>query len=293
MASAVRPRLGAVFSPYHNPPEALRAAAQAAEAAGVPELWLWEDCFRESAYASVAAALAWTEKLRIGLGITPFPLRNVAVNAMEIATIERMFPGRFYPGVGHGVLPWMAQAGVRAASPLTLMREYLPALRALLAGDEVTVSGRYVTLDRVRLDWPPDAAPPVYSAGEGPKTLALTGEVADGTILVSGMTPAEVSEKVRLARDAHSAPGRADDLTIVAYVTAAFGAGAQARVSATLGDRGTADDRGLWGGPDDVAAGVQRFAAAGVDAVILEPAGGEPDLHGFLHAVGDVARLLG
>lgn len=157
-------RVGAVFSPYQSPPEAFPAAVKAAEEAGVPELWLWEDCFRESAFASAAAALAWTEHLRIGIGIAPIPLRNVAVTAMEIATIERMFPGRLYPGMGHGVLPWMAQAGARVDSPLTLMREYIPALRALLAGEEVTVSGRYVALDRVRLEYPPDSTPPVPPA---------------------------------------------------------------------------------------------------------------------------------
>ena len=285
-------RIGAVFSPYHNAPEALKAAAEVAEEAGVPELWLWEDCFRESAYASVAAALAWTDKLHIGLGISPIPLRNVAVTAMEIATIERMFPGRFYPGLGHGVLPWMAQAGVKDASPLTLMREYLPVLRALLAGEEVTVSGRYVKLDKVRLDWPPHTTPVVYSAGQGPKTLALTGEVADGTILVSGLTPDEVAVQVRQVRDAHRAAGCHDDVDIIAYVTAAFGDGAEQLVAAELGDRGTDDDRGIWGTPDDVAPAVRRFAAAGADAVILAPATGEPDLHAFLRAVGEVTRHL-
>ncbi|MEE6280920.1 LLM class flavin-dependent oxidoreductase [Georgenia sunbinii] len=285
-------RIGAVFSPYHNAPEALRGAVEVAEAAGVPELWLWEDCFRESAYASVAAALAWTERLRIGLGISPIPLRNVAVTAMEIATIERMFPGRFYPGLGHGVLPWMAQAGVLAASPLTLMREYLPPLRSLLAGEEVTVAGRYVNLDKVRLDWPLQSPPPVYSAGVGPKTLALTGEVADGTVLVAGLSPAEVGEHARRVRDAHAAAGRDGDVVIVAYVHAAFGDGAQERVAAELGDSGTDDDRGVWGQPADVVAAVRRFAAAGADAVILSPVGGEPDLHAFLRAVGEVTRLV-
>lgn len=95
-------RVGAVFSPYQNPPEALRAAAEAAEEAGVPELWLWEDCFRESAYASAAAALAWTERLRVGVGIAPLPLRNVAVTAMEIATSSGPSPAASSRGSATG-----------------------------------------------------------------------------------------------------------------------------------------------------------------------------------------------
>ena len=98
------------------------------------ELWVWEDCFRESAFAAATAALAWSERIQVGIGIAPMPLRKVALTAMEIATIERMFPGRLLPGLGHGVLSWMGQVGARVASPLTLMREYVPALRDLLAG---------------------------------------------------------------------------------------------------------------------------------------------------------------
>ncbi|MGL1138597.1 LLM class flavin-dependent oxidoreductase, partial [Vibrio parahaemolyticus] len=92
-------------------------------------------------------------------------------------TIERMFPERLLPGFGHGVQDWMRQIGAKAASPLTLMQEQLPALRSLLAGDTVTTEGRYVKLRDVSLDWPPVVAPRVYAAAEGPKTLHLAGAV--------------------------------------------------------------------------------------------------------------------
>jgi alkanesulfonate monooxygenase SsuD/methylene tetrahydromethanopterin reductase-like flavin-dependent oxidoreductase (luciferase family) len=285
-------RVGAIYSPYQNAPEAFRPAVRAAEAAGLPELWLWEDCFRTSAFASAAAALAWTERLRIGIGIAPMPLRNVAATAMEIATIERLTPGRLLPGVGHGVQSWMAQIGARVASPLTLLREYAPALRALLAGEEVTVAGRYVTLEGVRLDWPPASAPHIYAAAEGPKTLALSGEVADGTVLDSRRTPTEFGMQVSTIRAARAAAGRPEEHDIVAYAVAAFGAGAEDRARADAGPRGAEDDRVLWGGVEDVAAGVARIAAAGVDAVILLPAAGEPDLAAFYAHAGEVARRV-
>jgi alkanesulfonate monooxygenase SsuD/methylene tetrahydromethanopterin reductase-like flavin-dependent oxidoreductase (luciferase family) len=49
--------LGAVFLPQ-LPPERLRDLARSADEAGLKELWLWEDCFRESGIASAASALA-------------------------------------------------------------------------------------------------------------------------------------------------------------------------------------------------------------------------------------------
>ena len=96
---------------------------------------LWEDCFLEGGIAQAAVVLVLSESLTVGVGVLPAPLRNVVITAMEIATLEAMFPGRLRVGIGHGVQNWMRQAGAAAASPLTLMREYVTALGDLLAGD--------------------------------------------------------------------------------------------------------------------------------------------------------------
>jgi alkanesulfonate monooxygenase SsuD/methylene tetrahydromethanopterin reductase-like flavin-dependent oxidoreductase (luciferase family) len=193
--------LGLIFPP-DLPPERLRAVAVAADEAGLEQLWLWEDCFRESGIATAAAVLAWTDRVVVGIGLLPVPLRNVALTAMELATLERLFPGRLLPGVGHGVLDWMGQVGVRAESPMTLLREYTTALRALLHGETVTTSGRYVHLEGVSLGWPPSPAPPLLVGAMGDRTTALAGELADGVIF------AEMSlERVEAARE-HLRAGR-------------------------------------------------------------------------------------
>lgn len=284
-------RIGAIFNPYTFSIDEYRDAVELAESSGVPELWIWEDCFRHSAFATAAAALAWTERMRVGIGIAPIPLRNVAATAMEIASIERLFPGRLLPGVGHGVLPWMGQVGARAASPLTLMREYVPALRQLLAGDEVTESGRYVSLDGVRLEWPPEVAPRIYAAGEGPKTLQLTGEVGDGTVLNSGYTPAEVATFVTAIRTARADAGREGEHDIVAYVVAAIGPDAEARARADVGDKPDPLERAVWGDAAQVAAQARAYFDAGVDDVVLLPSS-RVDLGEFFAGAAEVARLV-
>src|SRR5918992_2812124 len=85
--------LGTVFLP-HLPPNRLRRVARAADEAGLEELWLWEDCFLAGGIASAAAVLAWTRRLRVGVGVLPVPLRNVALAAMEMAALHRLFPRR-------------------------------------------------------------------------------------------------------------------------------------------------------------------------------------------------------
>jgi alkanesulfonate monooxygenase SsuD/methylene tetrahydromethanopterin reductase-like flavin-dependent oxidoreductase (luciferase family) len=286
-------RVGAIFLPDY-PPEQLREYVRAAEAAGIDELWLWEDCFKEAAFGSAAAALAWTDRLRVGIGIAPMPLRNVALTAMEIATVDRMFPGRLIPGVGHGVLWWMGQVGARVASPLTLMREYVPALRSLLAGENVSTAGRYITLDDVQLEWPPVTPPRVFAAAEGPKTLGVSGEVADGTVLTGGTGVEQVTAAHDLIAQGRAAAGRDGANEIVVYVAVAFGADAEQRAAAKLEEWGMPGqtDRILLGDPEQVAEAVARFHDAGADAVILQPLA-QDDQREFLDGVGEVARLSG
>jgi alkanesulfonate monooxygenase SsuD/methylene tetrahydromethanopterin reductase-like flavin-dependent oxidoreductase (luciferase family) len=176
------PTTGVVFRPQ-QPPEALRAAVLAAEQAGVEELWLWEDCFLEGGLTTAAAALAWSERIRVGIGLLPVPFRNPAVLAMEVATLARLFPGRLLVTLGHGIQDWMRQVGATVDSPMTLLRETTVAVRDLLDGAGVTVDGRYVRLDDVRLDWPPPQRPALYIGGRGPRTVRLAGEVSDGVLL--------------------------------------------------------------------------------------------------------------
>jgi alkanesulfonate monooxygenase SsuD/methylene tetrahydromethanopterin reductase-like flavin-dependent oxidoreductase (luciferase family) len=253
--------LGVVFRPQ-LPPERLRQVAVTADEAGLDELWLWEDCFLEGGIATAAAALAWTARLRVGIGLLPVPLRNVALTAMEVATLQRMFPGRVLVGVGHGVQSWMAQVGARVESPMTLLREYVEALQALLRGEQVTVDGRYVKLDAVALDWPPLAPAPILIGATGDRSIRLSGELADGTILVSRTTPERISQARRLVDE-----GRGNrPHTMVVYTEVPDG-GAEALT--------------------DV---VRRWTAAGADTVVFEPGPDDDNAEDLVRLVaGEVA----
>ena len=267
------PTLAAIFTP-DQPPERLGAVAAAAEAAGLAELWVWEDCFKESGIASATAVLASTSHVNVAIGLLPVPLRNVALTAMEIATIARLFPGRLTVGVGHGVLDWMGQVGARVESPMTLLREYTAALSSLLHGETVTTHGRYVHLDHVALDWPPTVVPPLLVGGIRPRTVALAGELADGVIIPGGNSPADVRAALghfregRAARVGGSAdPG--DEVALFVYVPPDASAA-------------------------DIAATVREYAAAGATRVAVFPGEDGADLVPFVRMLaGQVSPLLG
>ncbi len=73
------------------------------------------------------------------------------------------------------------------------------------------MSGRYVHLDSVALDWPPAEPPTLLLGGRGPKTIALAGEVSDGVLLDSVSDP----DVVRRAREL------VGDKQVVAYTEVA------------------------------------------------------------------------
>ena len=245
--------LGVVCLPQ-VPPEQLRNVAVAAEAAGLDELWLWEDCFWGGAVPACAALLAWTSRLRVGIGVLPVPLRSATTTAMDAAMLHRLFPDRVTIGVGHGIQSWMQQNGAAAQSPMTLLREYLASVRALLAGERVTADGRYVHLEDVALEWPPPAAPAVLVGAIGPRSLRLSGEAADGTVLVAGLGPDDVRRARDLIAEGQAVAGRGDAHRLVVHLAVA-GRDAAA-----------------------VAASVRGLAEAGADVVILQPSSEQADL---------------
>ncbi|MFC5288198.1 LLM class flavin-dependent oxidoreductase [Actinokineospora guangxiensis] len=155
-----------------------------AEAAGFDELWVVEDLYFRGGVAQAAAALAATERIRVGIGILPAPLRNPALTAVEAHTLAELFPGRLILGIGHGMPGWMAEVGAAPVSPLRVLEEHLTVVRSLLHGSSAELAAT------VRLDLTVTApAPPVLAGVRGPRSLALSGRVADGTLLAEPVTP--------------------------------------------------------------------------------------------------------
>ena len=286
-----RLQLGVCFLPT-SPPESLPALARAAEHHGFEQLWVWEDCFKHSGIASAAVALGATEHLTVGIGLMPAPLRTVALTAMELTTLARIYPNRLIGGVGHGVQPWMAQAGVKVASPMTLLAEYATALRRLLDGDTVTVSGRYVTLDDVRLDWPADPPPPLYLGGHGPRTLRLSGELGDGVLLAGTRSVEEFAGDRRAA--GLDVPDGTRASALVASDIMATGPDAADRLAAEIATwRPDAPPGvGVAGDAFAIAARLADLAAIGVTSVAVQPTADESDVPRLLETVRQARELL-
>ncbi|GAA3709621.1 LLM class flavin-dependent oxidoreductase [Nonomuraea antimicrobica] len=265
------------------PPERLVPFAEALDETSVDDLWVVEDLGWTGGVSAAATALAVTSRLRVGIGITPAPLRNPMLLAMELGNLARVHPGRLAAGIGHGVQGWMRQVGAAVPSPLALLEETITSVSALLRGETVTLDGRAVHLDGVSLVHPPAEPPPVLAGVKGPRSLALSGRVAQGTIVPEGLGPADLPEII-------SQIGAGPEHELVVFTFLRVGADASGDippiVEGQAGFLGVAPEQVAMasGTPEAAAEHVKELWAAGAGTVTVRPIGDDP--------LGQVAALL-
>lgn len=172
------------------------------EAVGVPDAhWLWPDC-----YVTLTQCALNSTQLRLGTFVTNPLTRHPAVTAGAIASINELSGGRAFLGIGTGDSA-VYNVGLKAAT-VAQFREALLAIKGFYTG-ETRYQGR-----TVRQVWVKRPAP-LYVCAEGPKTLRLAGELADGVIVGSGLTPEVVRDAyARIREGAEAAGRRLEDLDI-------------------------------------------------------------------------------
>ena len=127
-----------------------------------------------------SAALQATRHTRVGAFRLP-AFWNAALLARDLTSLQDASGGRALACLGVGAERHEGRFGLpqrRASQRVAHLEELLDALRALLAGEEVTRRGRFVALDQARLAPPRDPLPLVVAAAR-PRALALAERYAD------------------------------------------------------------------------------------------------------------------
>lgn len=143
--------LSAQFDPSASAVEGLddilRQAA-AAEEAGFHAVYLGHHYLAKSAFLQpvpLAGYLAAaTSRIRIGFGVLLAPLLNPVALAEDLATLDVLSNGRLTVGIGAGYRRRETAAfGVEWGDRLRRLREYVPALRSLWAGEKPDLAGTW------------------------------------------------------------------------------------------------------------------------------------------------------
>lgn len=183
----------ASFEQFH--PTDLLTYCQAAEKNGFEVVTAsdhfhpWVPSQGHSGYVwSWMGALGATTKLRFGTGVTPPGYRyHPAVLAQAAATIEAMFPGRFFLGLGAGEAlneHIIGEYWPEAPTRLERLVECIEIIQRLFTGKTIKHQGKHFRVESAKLYTLPDAPPPIYVATSGPIMAGRTGKLADGIITV-------------------------------------------------------------------------------------------------------------
>ncbi|MEU1971584.1 TIGR03885 family FMN-dependent LLM class oxidoreductase [Microbacterium sp. NPDC019599] len=203
-------RIGFHASHEQFPPSTLLSLVHQAEAAGFDAAMCsdhfapWGLAQAQSGYSWswLAAALA-TTSLRIGVVTAPGQRMHTAVAAQAVATLEEMFPGRFWAALGSGEAlnehitgdAWPAKADRE-----TRLRAVVDVMRRLLAGERVDHDGA-VRVHDARLWTRPAEPPPLLGAAVSRETAEWVAGWADGLVTV-GHDPEALRRVVEAYRDA-------------------------------------------------------------------------------------------
>lgn len=166
---------------------------QEAEKLGVDSVWTAETWGFDAA-TPVGYLAAKTKTIRLGTGILQLGSRSPAMLSMTAMALNSMSGGRFTLGLGASG-PQVVEGwhGVPFAHTLPRIRDAVNIVRMASRGERVAYKGKYYELPlpggdgKALKSSAPPMQFPIYLATLSPKSLELTGEIADGWIGTSFM----------------------------------------------------------------------------------------------------------
>ncbi|PSJ25841.1 5,10-methylene tetrahydromethanopterin reductase [Streptosporangium nondiastaticum] len=299
-ATTTTPAVLYPLQPDH--PELVAPFAALVQRSGARRLWLCQS-FKAEPHQVLAHLSGAGYDVPVGTSVSVMPLRHPYEAALQARSLALLTGQPVVAGYGIGTPDFVAAlTGEPYKSPRTAVRDYLTSVRDLLDGKAVDHAGPYHHLDARLL--PLDHAPVEVGAGVLRAGMARTaGEVAD--VAITWMTPPAYVRDVlvpaledgaraagrparpRVATAVHVAvarPGR--DLRRAALAGAGehlkgpHYADMLRRAGVPLGDDPAASADALLGHsvvvtgtPGEIAERLAAYRAAGVDEIMLNPAG--------------------
>jgi probable F420-dependent oxidoreductase len=213
------------------------AFARRVEELGFDSVWATDHLLHGSVFyrtawldpiISLTYASAVTSRVRLGTSILVMPTRHPVLLAKEVSTLQALSEDRFILGVGTG---WdereFEAVGIRKRERGARTDEAVDVVRRLLAGERITVDGRFLRLRDVEIGPPMPRALPVWVAGgrqvaheASPERPVMAPAVlrrivsGDGWIARPTSLPSQIGEDVAEIRAALRDRGR-DPATFV------------------------------------------------------------------------------
>jgi probable F420-dependent oxidoreductase len=254
--------------------DAMVAIAETAEELGFASLWTTDHILLPTtlpdpygnlleSFTTLSYLAARTERIQLATGVLVLPQRDPLLAAKQAATVHHLSGGRLTLGVGVG---WIEQEYryLRADfhSRGELADEYIPAMRALFEAAAPDFHGAHIDYSDVLFSPKPSVPIRIVVGGTSRAALKRAATLGDGW---HGLY--QSPERARAAVAAIGEPARNDTFEVSLRTIT--------RVGDALHDvePGTALD----GDAAAIVAQIDRYAAAGVDQLVIEPVSSDLD----------------
>ena len=272
--------------------------ARAAEEAGFDSIWVGDHLLYRGdgeaergpweAWTILGALTAATERVELGPLVACTAFHPPGVIAKMAATLAEVSGERFVLGLGAG---WNEEEfrayGLPFDHRVSRFEEAFTIIRRMLAGERVTLRGRYHQAEDLVLVPRPAAPPRLMVGSNGPRMLAATLPHVDAWNTWYedyGNSPdrfAELNERISAAaRDAGREP---DDIERSACVLVGLARSSAERASTPAGPPP------VTGAPEQIASALRELREAGADEIILVV---DPITEGTIRELGEVVELI-
>jgi len=272
----------------------VRTALRRAEELGYHSAWVQDQVAGEAplleSISLLCYAAAVTSRLKLGVSVIVFPIRNAVQLAKNVSTLDHMSNGRVILGIGLGPVfagdHYFQIFGTRADQALRRFNEGLRVMKSLWTEPQTDLEGEFYTLDRVAMEPKPmqKPHPPVWFGGQNPKALHRAVKHADGYMGAGPTTTKDFATQVAHIRRFLAEEGR-DPATFPLSKRVYLAVDNDAdRAKAGLDEFFQARypwmiksnpnfvaDICVWGSPAKVAEGLATVRESGAEMIVLNP----------------------
>jgi alkanesulfonate monooxygenase SsuD/methylene tetrahydromethanopterin reductase-like flavin-dependent oxidoreductase (luciferase family) len=268
----------------------LLEVAEAAREAGLSGLLVGDNHGMAPAYANcfqpvptIARLMAETGDLPVGMVLLA-PFYHPVLLAEQIGTLAAFARGPLIVTLALGGNARAFDAfGIPMRQRAGRLEELLGLLRALLAGERVTHSGRHFELSGVQVSPLPRVPVELWVAGTVAASAERAGRLGDAWLTGQNASREDLIEQLAIYREACARAGRTPRPVLRRDIhVGESDADAHALIDPILaeGYRGGGAERLLLGGPETVARQLEEYRSLGFDEVMVR------------HVTGDHAQML-
>lgn len=189
--------------------ELVRRTLERGEALGFDSAWVQDQVAGVApvleSVSLMAYAAAVTIRMRIGVSVIVFPIRNAVVLAKEVASLDQISNGRVILGLGLGPVfadGYFRLFGTKRADAVRRFNEGLRVMKSLWTNVRTDIAGEFYQLEDAGMEPKPvqKPHPPVWFGGQDARALRRAVRHGDGYMGAGPTTNADFAAHVRLIR---------------------------------------------------------------------------------------------